>query len=109
MIIGRSYRIKHIKGLLEDRLAIFRGPLSSMGMHFSSFDTIIQESSRYAAYTQTVLCDNEWSYHDSSLERVFKKVADTLADNLPEDVVGVIESLTLGPRPAGSGTYRYPL
>jgi hypothetical protein len=112
LIVGRRYRIKHIKGLLLDMAATFRwGEISMKVGGVSCFDNIVNINSRYreSPHVKAVLCNNEWSYHDSSSALIFKKIADRLAEDLPEDVVGIIEDLVLGPRPAGLGTYRYPV
>ena len=102
LIPGRQYRIEHPR--LESRLGSF---IQHHEKGWREFNHIIRPKSKEFPSTRLTI-GAEWIVQESAKTLVFNQAANTLADILPEDTVGIIEAFVLGPREKGSGTYRVP-
>ena len=100
LIPGRQYRIDH--PILESRLGAF---IQYHGKEWKEFNHIIHPTFKESPGTRLTIGE-EWTVRESAKTRVFNQAANTLADIIPEDTVGIIEAFVLGPREKGSGTYR---
>jgi hypothetical protein len=101
LIPGYKYFVRHYTNALKPRIITFNRIINLESTH-AEFE---YEHSK----SKTTLREDEWLFYQCAQRVIARRVAINLADELCEDVVGIIERFVVGNKLPGSGPDRYSL